>query len=58
MDELLLQHTLVNEDERAVAATLVAGVELARLDHIEPHNPGPRPSGNRRENDKSLESFI
>jgi hypothetical protein len=54
MDELLLQHTLVNdeeemdvlnddEDARAVAATLVPGVELARLeplDHIESHNPG------------------
>jgi hypothetical protein len=40
MDELLLQHTLVNEDARAVAVTLVAGVELARLNRIEPHNPG------------------
>jgi len=41
MNELLLQHTLVNdEDARAVAATLVAGVELARLGCTESHNPG------------------
>jgi hypothetical protein len=42
MDELLLQHTLVNDEEeelKMVAATLVAGVELARLHRIESRNP-------------------
>jgi hypothetical protein len=50
MDELLLQHTLVNDEEemdlldeeeelKMVAATLVAGVELARLNRIESRNP-------------------
>jgi hypothetical protein len=42
MDELLLQHTLVNDEEeelKMVAATLVAGVELARIDRIESRNP-------------------
>ena len=51
MDDLLLQYTLLNngeemdflddeEDTRMLAAMLVAGVELARLDHIESCNPG------------------
>jgi len=42
MDDLQLQYALVNneEDARMVAATLVAGIELARLDHIESRNPG------------------
>ena len=48
MDELLLQHTLMSDEEemdvlddeeyaRAVAATLVAGVELAWLHRMESH---------------------
>jgi len=51
MDDLQLQYALVNneeemdvlndeEDTRMVAATLVAGIELARLDRIEARNPG------------------
>ncbi|KAJ8579917.1 hypothetical protein M405DRAFT_869856 [Rhizopogon salebrosus TDB-379] len=51
MDDLLLQYALVNDDEemdvlddedntRMVAATLVTGVELSRLDRIESRNPG------------------
>jgi hypothetical protein len=41
MDELLLQHTLVNDEEelKMIAATLVAEVEPARLDRIESRNP-------------------
>lgn len=51
MDDLLLQyHNLVNdgeetgflddeEDTRMLAATLVAGIELARLDRVETQNP-------------------
>ncbi|KAG1894356.1 uncharacterized protein F5891DRAFT_1195338 [Suillus fuscotomentosus] len=51
MDDLLLQyHNLVNdgeemgflddeEDARMLAATLVAGIELARLDRVETRNP-------------------
>jgi hypothetical protein len=51
MDDLLLQYALVNDDEemdvlddedntRMVAATLITGVELSRLDRIESRNPG------------------
>ncbi|KAG2346649.1 hypothetical protein BDR05DRAFT_974303 [Suillus weaverae] len=51
MDDLLLQYTLMNdteetaflddeEDVKMLAATLVVGVELARLDRIETRNPG------------------
>jgi len=51
MEDVLLQYALVNdteemallgdkEDITMLAATLVAGAELARLDHIKTRNPG------------------